>query len=316
MFMKPRAGYYQPNPLITKTVNYVLELNQDYIESGKSAVNIGRGSFVETFLPIYRCVNNWRHHGFRHVWPSLDAGLICENTRVLENLSAAEFKGIFPAYCINVPKGLGLKLDPLGYMTHIVFDTSGRTMIPKGIPLEFLTNHVLETMGWYNIMMIFETGSPKLLQFPSNTKELTDAIGNIYLTGSTRGLFKDLLPHIGWAINLAILMHSYPSYVKRVSSRIKIKGEVRKTEELQVHLGREIQVERKVLDQIKRHNEHSVTGRRMPTHWRVGYWRRQPHGTEWKGEGRVGRFDDGREYHLKLIGPVLVNKPEVQTCGS
>jgi hypothetical protein len=305
MLDKPRKGYYtlanRDNEIISTFIN----------EPEKIIKRIGdKTPKYEISAPIiYTVLENWKRTGYRQVYPSLDISNLCLETRSLEKLTIEEVTGIFPAFAINVPRNLNLTHPTWGHVTHFLIAHQFNLIFPAGVLLktvDILTHYA----GDLKVLLFYENGSLQLFT-SDQRKEIVDLSGEgFYISDESQAFVykKDLFPFLAWVFNIMLLMKCYPNYGKSVPGKIKIGKEVKKSEEYHIHLHKEIKIEQKVLDAFHKH--YQETGRKLPTHWRKGYWRRQPNGPQFeRKEGvKFGTFEDGREYHLILIPPVLVNK--------
>ncbi len=327
MFDKPKQGYYPLDRVMVKTIQNVVSINREYVETGIRK----QDDFTSTYLPFFRLLNNWRWCNYRQVYPSHDVGVVCENTTILENLKGAEIKGILPAFGINVPRNLGINDPKFGHLSHVIVDVSNRVQIPKGFPLECVEKVPAFLMPeLYAFLFVFEYGHSRLFSFPNDQERLTNDSGDLEVRQISEHHPKDhvvpeaLKDALGWAINVCILMKSYPQYIIKEPNKIIVNKEPRISDAHYIRIGKEIKFEKPVAWQPYHKSEPS--GRHMAMHWRKGHWRRQPHieyscvQTEHNLDndricracGRKifvtqGYLPDQKPYHMVLIPPLLIN---------
>ncbi len=129
-------------------------------------------------------------------------------------------------------------------------------------------------------------------------------------------LFEEAIDIGSWfgslAINLCLIMQSYPEYLVPTDKKNSDRQSFRDREAPASYI---VKLDRSTARPIRQTTldveraESEPSGRTSPRlHWRRGMWRRQPHGDQWELAHPKAQFivlPDGRHVHMKWLRPRL-----------
>lgn len=256
----------------------------------------------------------------------------CEQTDVLDCVEGSDIKTVYPSGYFCLPDGMGYKSQRGDSIHHIWF-----RIIEKNEPvmISLCGNRHAPQSSQGNTPFLADARKLMLLGYWDKSGESSsfnlpiDTPGMSLLTAiehyrqkvllgtmdqSTDDIVREETKAYGlWAcslaINLCLLMQSYPRYIEGLprsrSDRQHFKDQPL-PQSLIITRSTKANLQQVVVD--REDDLHASTGQKRELKRRRGHWRRQPHGDRFELENpQVGIIvlDDGRHAHMKWLEPWL-----------
>jgi len=112
---------------------------------------------------------------------------------------------------------------------------------------------------------------------------------------------------VQFVVNIMLLQQTYPRYVSAPVAAARSWNKAHGTRPTQAHIARPLG---EPVVTTRDNAKGESTGTKQRPHWRCSHWRRQPHAAGFVSPETVtvGKFDDGREYHLVWIQTYLTGR--------
>lgn len=264
----------------------------------------------------------------------------CENTEAFKGVEGSDIKTTYPIGYLSLPKGRGFISKQTGdRLGHIWF-----TILEKNDKVPFLLNNKVQYLKTQDFgRKLFLQGYwDKSQECSSFSLPLDDSGVSLYDTlerarhklcadnhvsriTSTEVLLeeaKDLGLWIGsLAINLMLIMQSYPQYLEKLSAKDSARQNFKDKEpptSIIIRPSKSQPILRTVENETDEFPS-EPTGKTVGNHWRRGHWRRQPHGEYWElqnPEVQVVILPDKRHAHMRWILPIYVGLVEKEKAAS
>lgn len=256
----------------------------------------------------------WVEAGRRVVFPSQEIVKACQHTSALKQVMCGDLRTIHPAIMFYFPREPRHHITETEFLYAALVSILEAPLVTKLNGREFMMlfdarRYFMASFFWMKdgggSMWGMNLPDEKSLDFMINDAE-SNVVGETALPVPAQTVCGRLMEMI---VNFLLLMQSYPQYITKFETKAREVGgtKARKLDAYKLalpsNLRRTIMVGQ---HHSKTHAEGEPTSR--SPHWRMGHWRRQPHGPFFETTNpKVAIIVVGEQrFHMKWIMPLFI----------